>query len=87
MNKLNRIRTAIPTFFRALKSKDTPKGAKVAVILAILYAILPADVINDLLPFLGWFDDAIVMAVLFTMANKMIPEYVKEENKVEQLND
>ena len=79
MNKFNTIRTSIPGFFKALVDKNTPASAKIAVGLAILYAIMPADFVTDALPFLGWFDDAIVMTILFTIANKMIPDTVKEK--------
>lgn len=87
MNKLNRIRTSIPAFFKALKNKNTPVPAKVAVIIAIAYAVMPADMVVDAIPFLGWFDDALVMTVLFSIANKMIPDYVMEKEKSEIIDD
>ena len=87
MNKLNRIRKSIPAFFKALKNKNTPVSAKIAVIIAIAYAIMPADFVTDAIPFLGWFDDALVMTVLFSIANKMIPEYVMEKEKAEVIDD
>ena len=87
MNKFNRLRTSIPAFFKALKNKNTPIPAKIAVAVAIAYAVLPADVVVDAIPFLGWFDDALVMTVLFAIANKMIPEYVMEKEKNEVIDD
>lgn len=87
MNKLSRIRTSIPAFFKALKNKNTPVPAKVAVIVAIAYAVMPADMVVDAIPFLGWFDDALVMTVLFSIANKMIPDYVMEKEKSEIIDD
>ncbi|MFO3715576.1 MULTISPECIES: YkvA family protein [Anaerococcus] len=87
MNKLNRLRTSIPAFFKALKNKNTPIPAKISVIVAIAYAILPADMVVDAIPFLGWFDDALVMTVLFAIANKMIPDYVMEKEKSEIIDD
>ena len=87
MNKLNRLRTSIPAFFKALKNKNTPVPAKVAVIIAIAYAVMPADMVVDAIPFLGWFDDALVMTVLFSIANKMIPDYVMEKEKSEIIDD
>ena len=87
MNKLNRLRTSIPAFFKALKNKNTPVPAKVAVIVAIAYAVMPADMVVDAIPFLGWFDDALVMTVLFSIANKMIPDYVMEKEKSEIIDD
>ncbi|MFO3717343.1 YkvA family protein [Anaerococcus sp. ENR1011] len=87
MNKFNRLRTSIPAFFKALKNKNTPIPAKIAVAVAIAYAVLPADVVVDAIPFLGWFDDALVMTVLFAIANKMIPDYVMEKEKNEVIDD
>lgn len=51
MNKFNTIRTSIPTFFKALRNKNTPITAKLAVGAAIAYAILPADLVADAIPF------------------------------------
>lgn len=87
MNKFNTIRTSIPAFFKALTNKNTPIIAKLAVVAAIAYAILPADLVVDAIPFLGWFDDAIVMTVLFSIANKMIPDYIMDAKKSEVIDD
>lgn len=87
MNKFNTIRTSIPAFFKALTNKNTPITAKLAVVAAIAYAILPADLVVDAIPFLGWFDDAIVMTVLFSIANKMIPDYIMDAKKSEVIDD
>lgn len=87
MNKFNRLRTSIPAFFKALKNKNTPVPAKIAVIIAIAYAVMPADMVVDAIPFLGWFDDAIVMTVLFSIANKMIPDYIMDAKKSEVIDD
>ena len=87
MNKFNRLRTSIPAFFKALKNKNTPIPAKIALAVAIAYAVLPADMVIDAVPFLGWFDDALVMTVLFAIANKMIPDYVMEKEKSEIIDD
>ena len=83
MNKFNTIRTSIPAFFKALTNKNTPASAKIAVVAAVLYAVMPADIVADFVPFLGWFDDALVMTVLFAIANKMIPDTVMEAKKEE----
>ena len=87
MNKFNTIRTSIPAFFKALTNKNTPASAKIAVAAAILYAVMPADIVADFVPFLGWFDDALVMTVLFAIANKMIPDTVMEAKKEEVIED
>lgn len=87
MTKFNKIRTSISAFFKALKNKNTPVPAKIAVAVAIAYAFMPADVVVDAIPFLGWFDDALIMTVLFAIANKMIPDYVMDKEKNEIIDD
>lgn len=87
MNKFNTIRTSIPAFFKALTNKNTPITAKIAVIAAIAYAIMPADLVVDAIPFLGWFDDAILMSILFTIARKAIPDSVMDKEKSEVIDD
>ena len=73
---------------KALFNKNTPASAKIAVLAAILYAVMPADIVADVVPFLGWFDDAIVMTILFAVANKLIPDTVMDEKKdeIEDIN-
>ena len=87
MNKFNTIRTSIPAFFKALTNKNTPITAKIAVIAAIAYAIMPADLVVDAIPFLGWFDDALLMTILFTIARKAIPDSVMDKEKSEVIDD
>ena len=48
---------------------------------------MPADMVVDAIPFLGWFDDALVMTVLFFIANKMIPNYIMDAKKDEVIDD
>ena len=78
MNKLTRL---IPRYFRALSNKDTPKAAKILAALSLLYIALPADVIPDILPFMGYIDDTVLTAGLIYFSNKLIPEEIFEEAK------
>lgn len=70
----------IPLFFKALRNKETPLLAKAMVIVSIAYVIMPADVIADVIPFVGVLDDAIVLPFLIYLASKMIPEEILESN-------
>lgn len=81
MNKLMKIKNFIPMYFRAMKNKNTPVMAKLMGIFAIVYAILPADMIPDVIPFLGILDDAIVLPFLIYLASKMIPDEVMDKEK------
>jgi uncharacterized membrane protein YkvA (DUF1232 family) len=54
--------------------RDTPLQVKAALIGALAYFVLPADTLPDLMPMLGFADDAAVLAtVLRLVANHIRP--------------
>src|SRR4029077_17369935 len=56
--------------------RDTPRHVQAALIGALAYFILPFDVIPDMLPILGFTDDAAVLATaLKLVANHIRPEH------------
>ena len=56
--------------------RDTPAHVKGSLVAALAYFVLPADAIPDLLPALGFADDAAVLAgVLRLMATAITPEH------------
>lgn len=65
------------TLFYCLQDRDTPKWAKGVIIGALGYLILPADVIPDIIPGMGYGDDwGALVAALATVA-----AYIKDEHK------
>ena len=86
-NKFSKITNFIPVYFRAMKDKNTPKLAKLLGLGAILYAVMPADLINDMIPFLGILDDAIVLPFLIYITSKMIPDSVMDKEKIEYVEE
>lgn len=76
---MNKLRKLIPRYFKALTNKDTPKAAKILAALSLAYIILPADIIPDVFPFLGYIDDTVLTAGLIYFSNRLIPEDIKEE--------
>lgn len=78
---MNKLRRLIPRYFRALTNKNTPTAAKILAAFTLVYIAMPADVIPDIFPFLGYIDDAVLTAGLIYFSNKLIPEDVKEEVK------
>lgn len=78
---MNKLRKMIPRYFRALRNKETPLMAKILAVFSLAYILLPADVIPDIFPFVGYIDDAVLTAGLLYFSNKMIPEEVIEEVK------
>ena len=65
------------TLFYCLKDHDTPTWAKGVIVGALGYLILPADLIPDILPGIGYGDDwGALVAAIGTVA-----AYVKDEHK------
>ena len=79
---MNKLRHTLPAYIKALFNKNTPISSKVLALLAIVYIIVPADVLPDVVPFLGWLDDGLITMVLVYFSNKLIPdEIIKKEEK------
>lgn len=65
------------TLFYCLQDRDTPTWAKGVIIGALGYLVLPADLIPDILPGVGYGDDwGALVAALGTVA-----AYIKDEHK------
>ncbi|MCH4166733.1 MAG: DUF1232 domain-containing protein [Megasphaera sp.] len=63
--------------YYCLQDKDTPKFVKLALMGALGYIIVPLDLLPDIIPGLGWIDDAAVLAVALRFAGA----YIKPEHK------
>jgi uncharacterized membrane protein YkvA (DUF1232 family) len=64
---------------RLLSDARVPKTEKVLVAGAIIYAIIPFDLIPDMIPFVGQVDDAYLIALtLLRLANRTDPAIVRE---------
>jgi uncharacterized membrane protein YkvA (DUF1232 family) len=49
-------------------SSKTPWGAILSLFAALLYGASPIDLIPDLIPLIGWVDDAVIVPVLLLLA-------------------
>lgn len=68
--------------YRALyKDKRVPALAKSLPFLALLYIIVPIDLIPDVLPPIGQLDDLLSIPTLIWVATKLIPDDVYNEYK------
>ena len=68
--------------FYCFRDPETPKLVRAVIAGALGYMILPADLVPDILPGLGWLDDIAVMKVAFDMADKYIkPEHMEKAAK------
>jgi uncharacterized membrane protein YkvA (DUF1232 family) len=80
--KTRRVATSIPfaedlvSAYYCAFDRSTPLPVKTSLIGALAYFVLPADVIPDVLPVLGFTDDAAVLATTINLvANHIRPEH------------
>lgn len=43
---------------RFLRDREAPWGPKLLVLLSLIYLLVPTDLVPDLIPVVGWLDDA-----------------------------
>ena len=79
MSILSRAFKAFIIYRRAVKNPNTPGAVKWLPIASIVYLFWPIDFIPDLLPLMGQLDDIGIIALLWTIAWKLIPADVKKE--------
>ena len=83
------ILSMVPVMISMLRSyfkkeyNDIPIGTLLALISALLYWLAPADIIPDVLPVVGYVDDATVIAACIKLINDDVKDYKawKEKNK------
>ncbi len=65
--------------YYALMDSDTPKKAKLIILGALGYFILPFDLIPDFIPFVGYTDDLAVLASAIVTVASNIKQVHKEK--------
>jgi uncharacterized membrane protein YkvA (DUF1232 family) len=81
--KLRRVAAGLPfaqdllAAYYCAFDRETPVQVKAALLGALAYFVLPADAIPDVLPVLGYTDDALVLAT----ALRMVSDHVRDEHK------
>jgi uncharacterized membrane protein YkvA (DUF1232 family) len=76
----------LSALYLAYKRKDIPILAKILIIITIVYALSPIDLIPDFIPIIGYIDDLIILPFLIFLSIKLIPKEIMEECK-EQARD
>ena len=66
-----------------LQSKDVPVKAKTLIIGALGYLILPADLIPDFIPAMGFTDDLTAIMVVLRALSKYITPEINERAKAQ----
>lgn len=67
--------------FLSYKDPRTPWYAKVVAICVVAYAFSPIDLIPDFIPVLGYLDDLIIVPTGISLALKLIPSHIIEDNR------
>jgi uncharacterized membrane protein YkvA (DUF1232 family) len=62
--------------FLAWKDPETPRFARLIILVAIAYAASPVDLIPDFIPVLGQLDDLVILPALIGWAIRLIPAAV-----------
>ena len=77
--KAEQITQNMSILYIAYKRKDVPMIAKIMIIIAIVYALSPIDLIPDFIPILGYLDDLIILPILIYISIKIIPQSILKE--------
>ncbi len=75
----NSLRRELKVYRLVLKDKRTPTISKIALGLAVGYALLPFDLIPDWIPVIGHLDDVIIVPLLVIIGLKFVPKEIIEE--------
>lgn len=64
-------------------SPRVPWKALISILGALLYGASPLDLIPDLIPLLGWFDDGVVTVVMTLLAIASLHKWSKAKRAVQ----
>lgn len=81
------IMTSLVKSYIKKEYSDIPIGTIIAIISALIYFVSPIDIIPDSIPFLGYFDDAAVVAACWKLVDSDIEEYEKWREKNNKIID
>jgi uncharacterized membrane protein YkvA (DUF1232 family) len=82
-SKVKRVAAQIPfaedllTAYYCAFDRETPREVQAALIGALAYFVLPFDIIPDIIPVLGYTDDAAVLAA----AIRMVAQHIRPEHR------
>lgn len=76
------IKKEITFLHKCYKNKNTPWYAKITILLVVIYALSPIDLIPDFIPILGYLDDLILLPLGIWISYKLIPDEVINIEKI-----
>jgi uncharacterized membrane protein YkvA (DUF1232 family) len=81
INYAKKLKQELFVLYLSYKDQRTPWHAKAVAICVVAYAFSPIDLIPDFIPILGYLDDLIIVPLGISLALKLIPPMVIEENR------
>lgn len=65
-------------FMRFLRDKNAPLLPRIAALFAVLYVVIPFDVIPDVIPVIGWLDDIGAVALVLAWTASQVRKYAAQ---------
>jgi len=70
------VRREVAVWRRVMADPRTPRASRWLLAVAVGYAVLPFDLIPDVVPGLGYLDDVLIIALLVAWAVRRVPPEV-----------
>ncbi|MEH7086261.1 YkvA family protein [Neobacillus drentensis] len=80
-NYARKLKQNLFVLYLSYKDNRVPWYAKLVAICVVAYAFSPIDLIPDFIPVFGYLDDLIIVPLGISLALKLIPPYIIEENR------
>jgi uncharacterized membrane protein YkvA (DUF1232 family) len=65
-------------FKRFLTDKNAPVLPRIVALFAVLYVVMPFDIIPDVIPVIGWLDDIGVVALVLAWTASQVRKYAAQ---------
>lgn len=74
-------RKEVVQLWKAFFAPETPLHLKAATLFVAFYLVNPIDLIPDLIPFLGWVDDIILVPLMVSWIVSRLPVKVRADHR------
>ncbi|WP_224703889.1 YkvA family protein [Devosia aquimaris] len=74
-------RKEVVQLWHAFFAPQTPLYLKIATVLTALYLVSPFDIIPDVIPFIGWVDDIVLVPLMVSWIVSRLPVPVRADHR------
>ncbi|UJW84060.1 YkvA family protein [Devosia sp. SL43] len=74
-------RKEVVQLWKAFFAPETPLYLKAATLFTAFYLVNPIDIIPDVIPFLGWVDDIVLVPLMVSWIVSRLPVKVKADHR------